>query len=105
MNIPKDNFIRVLNGDLAEIQKYKEKLGLIGKKCACCGNVFIPNKRIDEKYCDKCRKIGYEATMDSKKKDIRREYKRLYALYMRKVISKEELNKRMESYKKESEEK
>ncbi len=43
--------------------------------------------------------------MDSKKKDIRREYKRLYALYMRKVISKEELNKRMESYKKESEEK
>lgn len=59
----------------------------------------MPNKRIDEKYCDKCRRIGYEATLDSKKKDLRREYKRLYALYMRKVISKEELDKRMKNYK------
>ena len=104
MNVPKDDFIRVLNGDLEEIKKYKEKLGIFGKKCACCGTIFVPNKRIDEKYCDKCRRIGYEATMDSKKKGIRREYKRLYSLYMRGVISKEELDKRMESYKKESEE-
>ena len=99
MNIPKDDFVRILNGDLEEIQKYKEKLGLSGKKCACCGTIFVPNKRIDEKYCDKCRSIGYENTMDYQKKDFRREYKRQYALYMRNVISKEELDRRMENYK------
>jgi len=103
MNIPKDDFVRILNGDLEEIQKYKEKMFLFGKKCACCGTIFVPNKRIDEKYCDKCRYIGYEKTMNLKKKDLKREYKRLYALYMRKVISKEELDRKMKNYK-ESEE-
>lgn len=104
MNISKKSLIKILDGDSEEINKMREILSLNGKLCKCCGMHFIPDKRADEKYCKKCRKVGYEKTLSSNSENCIREYKRLYALYMRKKITKEEMKIKYEQYKKEREE-
>lgn len=105
MNVSKENLIKILNGDSDEINRMRELLCLNGKLCKCCGTHFIPEKRVDEIYCSKCRKIGHDKTLPDRERSYRREYKRLYASYMRGKITKKEMQVQYEQYRKESEEK
>ena len=51
-------------------------------KNALVAELYLCQQRIDEKYCNKCRRIGYEATLDSKKKDSKeRIQKAICSLY------------------------
>lgn len=97
MNIPRYELVSILNGSKEVIEKYKKML--IEKTCACCGNAFSVQNRIDEIYCPECRKIGYQNTMNDIQKDIVRERKRVHALLRRGKISREQYNEHMKNYK------
>lgn len=97
MNIPKEEFILILNGDKETIEKYRNLI-IPEKACACCGVKFIPNKRADEKYCPKCKEIGYEKTMNETQKDIVRERKRVNGLLQRGRITREQYEEHMKQY-------
>ena len=102
MNIPKNELIKILNGDNAVIEKYR-LLVIPNKTCKFCGDYFVPSSRSDEIYCENCRGIGYDVkvirTGEVKSANCRREYKRLYAHYLRGKITKAELDKKFNDYK------
>lgn len=99
MNISRRTLIKIINGDESEIEKLKERLGFQEKrKCACCGKLFYPENRSNEKYCSECRFSGYYQTMSEEQKKQRREYKRLHALYMRGKITQEEMKQKYQKF-------
>lgn len=88
MNISRADLIRLVNQDVPTIEKYKQIL--LVKNCKCCGTEFQPINRSDEIYCEQCRKIGYEKTMSTDKKEYRKRYKTMFAKMTYGIITREE---------------
>lgn len=101
MNIPKAELIKLLNGDNEIIRKYKNLI-IPEKICKYCGKKFTPSTRTDEVFCAECINISDDRKVlkcgTDERVKIRREYKRVYAHYMRGKITKEELDRHMKEY-------